>query len=128
MNAADLQQLVTGFKTVAVIGAPLMIRIHEALDSVYEGDASRYFISVDLKFRRNDALHIGTPGYSGLTKAEATRKANQLSSDLMSAHRSLEAAKSNPRNVCAATNAITIRRQEERFNKIAGQYTAEFVQ
>lgn len=127
MTTQDIQQAVSGFKTVDVIGGPYVVRVHEALDAALAHTASRYFISVDFKFRQNDALNIGNPGYYGARKAEATREANKLAYDIRIAHSTAEAAKEQALKWDTFTNRYTARIQAERLAKIVGRYSAEFV-
>jgi hypothetical protein len=129
VKVKDIQQCLAGFKTVAVIGGPLIVRVHKALDVIYaESSKHGYFISVDFKFKRNDALYIGQPGYEGLSKTEATREANLLSKRIADCHRAMTGAKELALNWDTVTNRITASRQEERFNAVVGKYGAEFEQ
>lgn len=125
MKTNDIQQAVAGFKTVAVVGGPMVVRVHEALDASYSNTPHRYFISVDFKFREIDALHIGTIGCYGCTKAEANREASQLAARITSACAALNGAEALPDT---ATNRITVKLQADRLNKITSRYCAEFVQ
>ena len=60
MKTNDIQQAVSGFTTTAVIGGPLVVRVHKANDVIYAASSRHgFFISVDFKFRQNDALYIG---------------------------------------------------------------------
>jgi len=129
MKTSDIQQAVGGFETVAVIGGPLVVRIHKALDVVYADSRSHgFFISIDFKFRRNDALHIGTPGWEGLSKTESTREANALANQIHIRYKTLQAAKEQALNSDTFTNRYTVKVQEDNFNKLIGKFDSEFVQ
>lgn len=128
MTTNDIQQAVAGFKTVAVIGGPCVVRVHEALDVAYTGQKSRYFISVDFKFRQSDALNMGTPGWLGCTKSEATRQANQLAASIVAARTALDAATEQALRSDTFTNRYTAKLQSDRFDKIISRYCAEFIQ
>lgn len=128
MKSSDLQQCLSGFETVNVIGGPLTVRVHKALDAAYaDSNKHGFFISVDFKFRRNDALYIGQPGYEGLSKTEATREANQLAVKIASYHITMRSAQEAAFNLDTFTNRFTAKVQEDRFNKLVEKYNAEFV-
>lgn len=127
MKTADLQQCLSGFKTVAIIGGPMIVRVHEALDVLAQTSKHRYLISVDFKFRQFDALHVGELGWLGMTKTEATRDANHLAQRINTASSVLDSAREHVKREDTLTTRITLRRQEERFNGIISKYTAEFV-
>lgn len=127
MSQVQVQQAVSGFNTTLVIGGPCVVRVHEAHDAALTHTKHRYFISVDFKFRQNDALNIGNAGYFGVSKAEATREANDLAKKISVAYNALESAKAQALNWDTFTNRHTQRIQEEAFNKIVGRYTAEFI-
>jgi hypothetical protein len=124
----ELQQCLSGFKTVAVIGGPLIVRVHEALDAGYEGTPDRYFISVDFKFRASDALNIGQIGWFGCRKTEATREANALAKSIASCHSVMLSAVARAESDGSPTARTTARIQSERFEKVIAKYTAEFIQ
>jgi hypothetical protein len=128
MTTNDIQQAVSGFKTVDVIGGPCIVRIHEARDCALSHTPHRYFISVDFRFRQNDAMNIGNLGYYGVTKSEATRAAKSLAAEIYTAHKAMEAANDLALKWDDFTNRYTAKIQTERFNKIVAKYNAEFVQ
>jgi hypothetical protein len=128
MKTNNLQQCLSGFSTVAIIGGPLIVRVHKALDSIY-ADSSKhgFFISVDFKFRKTDALYIGTPGYDGFSKTEATREANSLSAKITSYYSTMMAAHELALKWDTSTNRYTVKIQTDRFNALVEKYNAEFV-
>lgn len=127
MKTSDIQQCLSGFRTVAVIGGPLVVRVHKALDTIYaDSNKHGFFISVDFKFRQNDALYIGNPGWEGLSKTEATREANKLAATIASYHSTMKSAQEQALNWDTATNRITAKRQGERFNNLVSKYNSEF--
>jgi hypothetical protein len=123
----DIQQCVSGFKTVAVIGGPMIVRVHESQDVILQHTKHRYFISVDFKFRELDALNIGKSGWLGCTKSEATREANQLAAKIMSCRTALDSAREHALNHDTFTNRYTVKMQQDRWDKVVGRYCAEFV-
>ena len=127
MTTKDIQQAVSGFRTVDVIGGPCTVRVHEALDVGYSNTPHRYFVSVDFKFRKLDALNVGNLGWYGSTRAEANREAERLALNIYTAHAALEAAKKLAEESDTVTNRTTVRIQLERFGKIVSRYNAEFV-
>ena len=127
MNEKDIQQALAGFKTIEVIGGPCVVRVHEALDTVYVGTAHRYFISVDFRFKNSDACNIGTPGWLGCTKTEALREARVLATKIASARTALDSAKEQALNWDTFTNHYTVKLQQDAFEKIIGRYCAEFI-
>ena len=126
MNASNIQQAVSGFRTHDVFCG--LVRVHEALDAGMEHTPHRYLISVDFKFREFDALNVGKLGWLGMTKSEATREAKTLANRLAVAIKALDAAKKQALNWDTFTNRYTVKMQEQTYNKIAGRYTAEFIQ
>ncbi len=126
-NPENIQQAVSGFNTVAVIPGCCVVRVHEALDAIFEGCKHRYFISVDFKFRPLVALNIGKPGLYGVTKSEATREANQLASAIAIARNTLDSAKAHCAQSDTVTNRITVKRQSDRFDKLVSRYSAELL-
>ena len=128
MTTNDIQQAVSGFKTTAVIGGPLVVRVHKANDVIYaESNRHGFFISVDFKFRQNDALYIGTPGWEGLSKTEATREANALAAKIASYYNTMKSAEESALRWDTSTNRYTAKVQADRFSNLVGKYTAEFV-
>ena len=124
----DNQQCLSGFNTVAVIGGPLVVRIHKAQDVIYaESSRHGFFISVDFKFRENDALYIGTPGWEGLSKTEATREASALAAKIARYYNTMKSAEEAALRWDTSTNRYTAKVQADRFNNLVGKYTAEFV-
>lgn len=126
MKASDLQQALSGFKTVAVISGPLTVRVHEALDVILAHTKHRYFISVDFKFRQSDALNIGKSGWLGRSKSEATKDANLLAHNLSVCYNTMKAAEQSALNHDTFTNRYTVKVQTERFDKLASKYCCEF--
>ena len=127
MKTSDIQQCMSGFKTTAVIGGSYAVRVHEALDSIYEITKYRYFISVDFKFTERDALNVGKPGHLGLGKSEATKEANQLAQSIAVAVRVAKLSDEVALNYDTFTNRYTAKLQNERLQKLVGKYCAEFV-
>ena len=105
----------------------MTVRVHEALDASYVGESSRYFISVDLKFREHEALNFGKIGCYGMRKAEATKEANHLSRKLTAACAALNAAEELALNSDTFTNRYTVKLQKDRLNKLVGKYNSELV-
>jgi hypothetical protein len=124
---SEIQQLVGGFRTVSIYPGRCTVRVHEALDASYRGQASRYFISVELKFREHDALNVGKLGKLGCTKSEANREARELASRIASAWTALEAAREQALRWDTFTNRFTQKLQQEAFDKLVGRYCAGFV-
>lgn len=125
MKTDNLQQAVSGFNTVVVIGGPCVVRVHEALDCSYVHTPHRYFLSVDFRFRQCDALNIGNPGWLGVTKSEATREANALAKRIAVAHTAFSAAKEQLTRLDTPDNRYTLKLQAGAFDKIVGRYTSE---
>jgi hypothetical protein len=119
----DIQQCLTGFKTVAVIGGPLTVHVHKALDTIYAwSDKVGYFLTVDLKFKKSDALNIGKPGWEGLSRAEALREASKLATKIAICFTAMDAANKQMAKCDNITNRITWDRQTARFDQISLQY------
>lgn len=127
MTTNDIQQAVSGFKTVGIVPGAMVVRVHEALDAGYGVTPHRYFISVDFKFRESDAMNVGQPGWLGCTKAEATREANALAAKINTCRTALDAAKELAAKWDTFTNRYTVKMQEQTWDKIVGRYCAEFV-
>lgn len=127
MNPSNIQQCLSGFKTTAVLAGPYTVMVHEALDSILGITKHRYFISVDFKFKTNDALYIGTPGWLGVSKSEATKEAKQLCAKLTEAAQTAKAADEHALEWDTFTNRYTAKLQNERLQKLVGKYTAEFI-
>lgn len=126
MKESDCQQLVPGMATVEVIGGPMVVRVHRALDKCIP---KRYghFISVDLRFRRSDALNIGNPGYDGMTKGESVKAAKELARKIAFECELLNLAeKHNKENDCLTTR-ITLRIRKDSLYKVVGRYNSEFI-
>lgn len=86
-----------------------------------KGEASRYYLSVDLKFRPMDALREF--GWYGCTKSEATRAANQLGEKLWQAVRLLDLAKES--TMAGKAQLVAIRERD--LAKILNRYSAEIL-
>ncbi len=128
MKTNDIQQCLAGFNTVAVIGGPLTVRVHKATDVIYaDSNKHGFFISVDFKFKQNDALYIGNPGWEGLSKTEATREANALAAKIASYYSVMKSSQESALNWDTATNRFTAKIQADRFNNLVGKYSAQFV-
>ena len=127
MTTNDIQQAVSGFKTVGIVPGAMVVRVHEALDAGYAHTPHRYFISVDFKFRKSDALNVGSIGALGCTKAEATREANALAARINTCRTALDTAKELAAKWDTFTNRYTVKMQEQTWDKIIGRYCAEFV-
>lgn len=127
MNQNDIQQAVSGFKTVAIMPGAMVVRVHEAMDAGYSSTPHRYFISVDFKFRKSDAINVGMIGALGCTKSEATRDANKLADRINACRAALDAAKALAATADTSTNRTTVKMQEQTFDKVVGRYCAEFV-
>ena len=126
LETKDCQQAISGFKTVAIIGCACgPVQILEALDTGYSVTKHRYFIAVNFKFRKSDALNIGKPGWLGCTKSEATREAHALAARLNIAAKTLEGAKAAALNWDTFTNRFTVKMQQENLDKILNRYSAE---
>jgi hypothetical protein len=126
MNRADIQQCVSGFNTVEVLGGPFTVRVHEARDTCLVHTPHRYFISVDFWFKPTDALRIGTPGWLGCTKAEAGREARTLAAQIANRVSALKAAETLAGQADTPTNRFTVARQKAALDRITGRYTAKF--
>jgi hypothetical protein len=124
---ADIQQLISGFRTVSIFPGPCIVRVHEAMDVSMSRTPHRYVLSVDLKFRERDALYSGTLGWYGCTKAEANREASRLAAKIATARRALDAAKEMALKWDTSTNRYTQKVQQEAFDKLIRNYSAEFV-
>jgi len=119
---SDCQQLDATSRIVSLHHAgPLTIRVHESLESQMQGEKSRYYLSVDLKFRPMDALREF--GWYGCTKAEATRAANALTAKIASQVGAVEAAESSTRPGAD----LLVTRQRAALRAILDRYTAEFL-
>jgi hypothetical protein len=125
MTTSNIQQAISGFTTVEVIGGPCIVRIHEARDAALCHTKHRYFLSVDFKFRECDALNIGKPGWYGQTKAEAAREAKQLAARIFSTWNAMNSANEHALQWDTFTNRHTAKLQTERFDKVVGRYCAE---
>ena len=127
-NPQDIQQALRNFKTTLVVGGPLTVRVHKALDTIYAGSNRHgYFISVDFKFTESNALNVGKPGYEGLSKTEATRAANALAKDIASHHAVMLRAEEHAKQNDTQNARITAALQAERFDRLVKRYTAEFI-
>jgi len=121
-SAADCQQLgPISARVVSIHPGPCTVRVHETLTAEKKGEASRYFLSVDLKFRPQDALQDF--GWYGMTKAEATRAANALTAKIASQVGAVEAAESSTRPGAD----LLVKRQRAALRAILDRYTAEFL-
>ena len=119
---SDCQQLDATSRIVSLHNAgPLTIRVHESLESQMQGEKSRYYLSVDLKFRPMDALREF--GWYGCTKAEATREANQLGAKVAQAFRLLDMAKES--TMAGKAQLVAIRERD--LAKILNRYSAEIL-
>jgi len=119
---SDCQQLDATSRIVSLHnGGPFVIRVHESLEAQMKGEASRYYISVDLKFRPMDAL--SEFGWYGCTKSEVTRAANQLGEKLWQAVRLLDLAKES--TMAGKAQLVAIR--EKDLAKILNRYSAEIL-
>lgn len=119
-----------GMKTIAVYGSAAgQIAVHEDLThgENFKGAsaaASRYFLSVDGKLRREDALHDFGGGYWwGITKAEATRAAVSLVEKVNSCAIALD----NARKSTMPGMDICIKRGEERWKMLVGKYNSTVI-
>ena len=121
----DIQQALPGFNTTLIIGGPLVVRVHEALDASLSITKHRYFITVDFKFRNSDALNIGKPGWLGMSKSECTREANALASRIAVAYRVMESSKEAALNQDTFDRRYTAKLQAESFKKLVDKYCAE---
>lgn len=103
-------------------GGPFVVRVHESLEQCVKGTPHRYYLSVNLKFRPIDALRDF--GWSGCTKAEATKDAKALGAKLAAQHNAAVAAK-------AATGMvgqkILVERQEKALANSLARYSAEII-
>lgn len=123
MKTNDIQQCLSGFTTIEVIGGPLVVRVHKAKDVIYVGtNRCGYFISVDFKFRQMDALNIGKMGWSGYSKSEAVKEAKALAAKIYSHWSAMKAAQEQALNWDTFTNRYTAKIQSERFNKLVSKY------
>jgi hypothetical protein len=120
-KTSDCQQLgPQSSRIISLHGAgPFMVRVHECLDLGFQGEKSRYFISVDLKFRPIDALRDF--GWHGSTKSEATKEANKLSFEIALAFDLLSLAKEC--SLAGKDQLIKIR--EANLSKLLSRYSAE---
>lgn len=123
MKAIVIQQALAGFNTVSVHGAPMIVRVHEALDSCLTGLKYRYFVSVDFKFKEIDALHIGNPGHWGMTRAEAEKCARELAAKIVVFCGIVNRLETSTEKHAA----MTLKIQKASLEKIVGRYKAEFV-
>jgi hypothetical protein len=116
----DCQQLgPASYKVVGMYPAgPHWVRVNESLESHMIGEKSRFFISVDLKFRHLDAMR--DCGWYGYQRAEATKIATTLAENISKAVIALKAAKDTPH----LGQAITIQLQSEKLNKLLDRYSA----
>ncbi len=99
----------------------MVVRVHECRDADYCQSASRYYLSVDLKFRAFDALRDF--GWCGYTKSEATARANELAAKITVAVQAVNAAES-----CELRGKdILIQRQKARLAHLVSRYEAEIL-
>ena len=119
-TAKDCQQINTdGSRIVSIYPGPMIVRVHECRDAEHCCSASRYYLSVDLRFRELDAFRDF--GWCGYTKAEATRSANELAQKITVAVLAVNAAEAgNLRG-----KEILVQRQRERLNNLVAKYQAE---
>lgn len=116
-----------GMKTIAVYGSAAgQIAVHEDLThgENFKGTsaaASRYFLSVDGKLRKEDALHDFGGGYWwGITKAEATRAAVSLVEKVNSCAIRLD----NARKSTLRGADVMIKQGETQWEKLVGKYNS----
>lgn len=118
----DCQQIATdGSRIVSIHPGPFVVRVHEARDFNAAHTPSRYYLSVDLKFRASDALR--EEYWFGMTKAEATREANALVAKLTSAVAAVNAAET----ATMPGKDILVQRQKARLASLVAKYEAEVV-
>lgn len=118
----DCQQLgPISASVVSIHPGPCTVRVHEAHDERLVGEKSRYFLSVDLKFRPQDALRDF--GWYGYTKAEATRAANTLVAKIAAQVKAVVAAESSTLKGAD----ILVKRQRATLRATLDRYSAEFI-
>jgi len=105
-------------KIIATYGGKHIVRVHEVLDQEYINSMYRFAISVDLKFKKVDALRQS--GWLGWTRAEATNDAKDLTATIASITRALEACDQSPD---MKGIEYTKQRQTERLNNILKRYS-----
>jgi hypothetical protein len=125
MKASDIQQCVSGFKTVGIYSGPFTVRVHECQDALALHSPHRYCISVNFKFREFDALNSGNLGWYGVTKSEATRDAKALCEKLTALAEIVNRAEAKAGN--GPNERITFERQNARLQSLLSKYTAEFI-
>jgi hypothetical protein len=118
----DCQQLgPLSARVVGIYPGPFVVRVHESRNAMVHGTPFRFFVSVDLKFRKIDALQ--DIGWSGVTKSEATRMAKSLAARLALASSLLESSEAFSR----PGKEILVGRRKAELHKILAPYVAEFL-
>lgn len=97
---------------------PHWVRIHESLESHFTTEPSRYFLSVDLKFRTHDALR--EIGWYGMTKAEATKEAAGLADSISKTIQAIEATEKTK----IKGWEYLLQRHEQRLSRLLSRYAA----
>jgi hypothetical protein len=118
----DCQQIQTdGSRIVSIHPGAMVVRVHECHDADHCGNASRYYLSVDLRFRAFDALRDF--GWTGYTKSEATVRAKELANAITITMQAVNAAEVST----LRGKEILVQRQKARLANLVAKYEAEVI-
>ena len=117
----DVQQIQTdGSRIVSIHPGPMVVRVHEAMDVPFCQLEHRFYLSVDLKFTKFDALREASGFWSARNKSEAIKWAKELSARIGRVAAALEAT----RDGTIKGKDVLIARHEAALSRLIGKYEA----